>query len=171
MITFLYKRLSNSPIFSSHSSSHKPRRKLSGPYGHLENSSLLAIIDKYGVLTREWGGLYYALLEVSMNEIALWRNVRVDDWTGELSIIARNIEVLKVDSCLNKADCLLKGLFLRWTSLCTRHYAVFVISSNLSSPHTELMCGANTQTLQDKQRAYWFTTFYHTNLCKLTSSS
>ena len=52
MTTFLYKQLSNSSIFSSHSSSHKPRRKLSDPYGHLEKSSLLAIIDKYGVLTR-----------------------------------------------------------------------------------------------------------------------
>ena len=33
--------------------------------------SLLEIITKYGVLISEWGGLYYALLEVSMNKIAL----------------------------------------------------------------------------------------------------
>ena len=30
----------------------------------LENATLLAIIAEYGVLIREWGGLYYALLEV-----------------------------------------------------------------------------------------------------------
>ena len=35
--------------------------------------SLLEIITKYGVLISEWGGLYYALLEVSMNKIALWK--------------------------------------------------------------------------------------------------
>ena len=32
-------------------------------------NSLLEIIAKYGVLFREWGGLYYALLEVSKNSI------------------------------------------------------------------------------------------------------
>ena len=57
-----------------------------------------------------------------------------------------------------------KGLFLCWTSLCTRHSPVFVHSSNLGSPHTEFVCGANTQTQQDKQCIYWFTSFYHTNL-------
>ena len=32
-----------------------------------------------------------ALLEVSMNEIALWRNVTADDWTAKRAIIASNI--------------------------------------------------------------------------------
>ena len=36
-----------------------------------EMSSLLGIIAKYGVLIREWGGLYYALLELFMYRIAL----------------------------------------------------------------------------------------------------
>ena len=30
--------------------------------------TLLKIIVQYGVLNREWGGLYYALLEVSKNK-------------------------------------------------------------------------------------------------------
>ena len=54
------------------------------------NVSLLAIIAKYGVLIREWGGLYDTLLEVSMNKIALWLKFLVDDWTAELAIIASN---------------------------------------------------------------------------------
>ena len=45
--------------------------------------SVLATIAKYGILIREWRGLCYALLEVSINKIALWNNVRVDDWTAE----------------------------------------------------------------------------------------
>ena len=49
-----------------------------------------AIIAKYGILISEWGDLYYALLEVSMNKIALWKNIRVDDRTSELVIIASN---------------------------------------------------------------------------------
>ena len=51
---------------------------------------LLAIVAKYGVLISTWGGLYYALLEVSMNKIALWENVQIDAWTAELAIIASN---------------------------------------------------------------------------------
>ena len=51
---------------------------------------LLGIIVKYDAPIREWGGLYYALLEVSMNKIALWKNVHVEDWTAELAIIASN---------------------------------------------------------------------------------
>ena len=35
--------------------------------------------------------MYYALLEVSMNKIALWKNVRIDGWTAELAIIASNV--------------------------------------------------------------------------------
>ena len=53
--------------------------------------ALLTIIAKYGVLIREWDGLYYALLEVSMNKIALWKNVLVDDRTAELAITASNV--------------------------------------------------------------------------------
>ena len=45
---------------------------------------------KYGVLISKWGGLYYVLLEVSINKIAFWKNVRLDDWTDELVIIASN---------------------------------------------------------------------------------
>ena len=55
---------------------------------------LLEIIANYGVLTREWSGLYYALLEVSMDKIALWKNVRVDNWTAELAIIASDDWIL-----------------------------------------------------------------------------
>ena len=55
-----------------------------------ENNTLVAIIYKYGVNISEWGGLYSALLEVSMNKIAPWKNVHTDDWTAELAIIARN---------------------------------------------------------------------------------
>ena len=50
--------------------------------------ALLEIIAKYGVLINEWGDLYYALLEGSMNKITLWKNVHVDDWTVEGVIIA-----------------------------------------------------------------------------------
>ena len=52
--------------------------------------TLLAIIVKHGVLISEWGGLYFALLEVSLSKIALWKNVCVDDWTDELAVIASN---------------------------------------------------------------------------------
>ena len=38
----------------------------------------------------ELGVLYYALLEVSMDKIVLWKNIRVHDWTAELAIIASN---------------------------------------------------------------------------------
>ena len=41
-----------------------------------------------GILFSEWGVLYYALLLVSMEKIALWKNVRVNDWTAERVIIA-----------------------------------------------------------------------------------
>ena len=54
---------------------------------HFSQTQLVA---KYGVLIRECGGLYYAFLEVSMNKIALWKNVRLNDWTAELEIIASN---------------------------------------------------------------------------------
>ena len=40
---------------------------------------------------REWGDLYCALLEVSMNKVALWKNVNVDDWKAELAVIASNV--------------------------------------------------------------------------------
>ena len=38
----------------------------------------------------ESDGSYYTLLEVSMDKIALCKNVRVDDWTAERPIIANN---------------------------------------------------------------------------------
>ena len=53
----------------------------------MEKSTLLEIIAQYGVLIREWGGLYYVLLE-SVDKIVLWKDVRVDDWTDELAITA-----------------------------------------------------------------------------------
>ena len=34
--------------------------------------------------------MYYVLFGVSMNKITLWKNVRRDDWTAELAIIASN---------------------------------------------------------------------------------
>ena len=52
--------------------------------------ALLAIIDKYGVLITQWTWLYQALSEVSMNKLALWINVCVDDWTAERATIASN---------------------------------------------------------------------------------
>ena len=48
--------------------------------------TLLAIIAKYGFLI----SLRYVLLEMFMNKILLWKNVRVNDWTAELVIIVRN---------------------------------------------------------------------------------
>ena len=56
--------------------------------------SLLAIVGKYGVRISEWSGLYFALLEVSMNKIALWKNVHVDDWIAESMIIASNVSTV-----------------------------------------------------------------------------
>ena len=52
----------------------------------LTETTFLAIIAKYGVLIREKGGLYYALLKASMNKITLWKNVCV----GDLTIFACN---------------------------------------------------------------------------------
>ena len=40
---------------------------------------LLAIIVKHGVLISKWGGLYYALLKVLMDKIALRKNFIVDN--------------------------------------------------------------------------------------------
>ena len=45
----------------------------------------------------KWRGLYYALLEVSVNKIAMRKNVRVDDLTAELAIIASNVNSVRVD--------------------------------------------------------------------------
>ena len=39
-------------------------------------------------------GLSYAFLEASMNKIALWKNVRVDDWTAERAFITGNVSTL-----------------------------------------------------------------------------
>ena len=52
--------------------------------------SLLAIIDKYGGLISEWGSLYNLLLEDVYEQNSIVKNVRVDDWTAELAIIASN---------------------------------------------------------------------------------
>ena len=41
-------------------------------------------------LISQWILFYQALLEVSMNKIALWINVRVDNWTAEWTIIVSN---------------------------------------------------------------------------------
>ena len=46
------------------------------------NISLLAFIDKYGVLINQWPWLYEALSEVSVSIIALWINVYAHDWTA-----------------------------------------------------------------------------------------
>ena len=56
--------------------------------------TLLAIIAKYGTLINDWDGLYYAVLEVSLQKIALWKNVCVDDWTVPVAIIASNVTIL-----------------------------------------------------------------------------
>ena len=50
-------------------------------------NTLPEIIAKYGVLIRQWTGLYYVLLEVSN----IVENVRVDNWTAERAIIASTI--------------------------------------------------------------------------------
>ena len=52
--------------------------------------SLLAIIDKYGILISQWAWLYQELLEVSMNKVTFWINVCADDWIAERTIIASN---------------------------------------------------------------------------------
>ena len=51
---------------------------------------LLAIIDNYGLVISQWTWLYQALLEMSMNKIALWITVHAGDWTAERAIIASN---------------------------------------------------------------------------------
>ena len=52
--------------------------------------TLLAFIDKYGVLTNQWTWLYEALLAVSMTKMALWIRVCADDWAAESAIKASN---------------------------------------------------------------------------------
>ena len=52
--------------------------------------ALLTIVDKYDVPINQWTWMCQALLEVSMNKIALRINVYADDWTAELSAIASN---------------------------------------------------------------------------------
>ena len=60
------------------------KRWVGGRWEHVPpTSSLLAFIDKYGVLTNQWTWLYEALLEVSMTKIALWIRVCADDWAGQ----------------------------------------------------------------------------------------
>ena len=56
--------------------------------------SLLAFIDKYGILTNQWTWLYEVLLEVSMTKIALWIRVCADDWAAESAIKTSN------DACI-----------------------------------------------------------------------
>ena len=56
-----------------------------GISGH--SISLLAVITEDEVPISDWDGLYSALLEVSMNKVALWKSVRVDDRTAELAIL------------------------------------------------------------------------------------
>ena len=58
-----------------------------GPSG---TPTLLAFIDKYGILISQWTWVYHALLEVSINKIVLWIYVCADDWTAERAIIASN---------------------------------------------------------------------------------
>ena len=52
--------------------------------------ALLAIIDKYVIQISQWAWLYQALLEVSVNKIALWINVGTDDWSTERAILPSN---------------------------------------------------------------------------------
>ena len=80
---------------------------------HINNISktLLAIVDKYGIPISQWAWLCQALLEVSMNKIALWINVCADDWTAEMSTIASNVtlyicrfgRIFQIAYCENKA--------------------------------------------------------------------
>ena len=37
--------------------------------------SLVATIAKNGILIREWDGLCYALFDISINKIALWKKI------------------------------------------------------------------------------------------------
>ena len=55
--------------------------------------ALLAIIDKYDFPFSQWAWLYQTLLEVSMNNIAVWINVCADDWTAKRAIIASNEKI------------------------------------------------------------------------------
>ena len=71
-------------------------------------SALLEIIAKYDVLINEWGGLYYRLLEVSVNKTILWKNVSRDDWIAERAIIASdgcNTKVTFEECHHNKTRC------------------------------------------------------------------
>ena len=54
------------------------------------NDHVMFTLWEYGFLISEWDGLYYALLGMSVNKIALWQNVRLDDCTAELAFIASN---------------------------------------------------------------------------------
>ena len=55
--------------------------------------SFLAFIDKYGILTNQWTGLYEPLLEVSMTKIALWIRVWADNWAAESAIKISNVGI------------------------------------------------------------------------------
>ena len=54
------------------------------------HKKLFELTSKYGVPINQWAWLYQALLEVSMNKIALWINACADDWIVERTIIVSN---------------------------------------------------------------------------------
>ena len=54
------------------------------------HKKLFELTSKYGVPINQWAWLYQALLEVSMNKIALWINICADDWTVGKTIIVSN---------------------------------------------------------------------------------
>ena len=66
----------------------------------LNSTSLLAFINKYGVLTNQWTWWYETLLEVSMTKIALCIRVCADDWAAESAIKASN-EPITLRSCIH----------------------------------------------------------------------
>ena len=70
--------------------SHIGRRRKISQTGANDTKALLATIDKYGILINQWAWLYQALLEVSLNIIALWISIDVDYWTAEMAVIASN---------------------------------------------------------------------------------
>ena len=125
----LQKSLKNIKWFRRYSQEKThPMLKIYG--SRLNSRSLLAIIDKYGGLLRQWAWLYEALLEVSMNKISLWINVCVDDWTAEMAITA-----LKIQPHGNERNAWRNSHY----AMCTMH-PVYSALSKMKVPNSLLPC-------------------------------
>ena len=94
----------------------------------INTATLLAFVDKYGVSISQFIWLCQALLEVSMNKIALWINVCADDWTAEMSTIANNV-MLRILFSLKTMESLQIGVTTQlWVALLFSMRAVSLAS-------------------------------------------